>query len=232
MDQYLLFAIIGLGSGCLYAALSMGLVITYRGTGIINFATGAMAMWGAYVYDELSDTGDLVLPLVIIRSRISLGGSSGSVPFGVAIVLAVLSCSLIGLMVHFLVFRPLRRAPILARVVASVGVLLVIQALIVMHFMSSARVVAPILPNEPVSFAGVSFSRDRLWLTAVVLLTAAAAWAWFRFTRMPRRRSARAWGSPRGPLPRMSGRSAWPATRPRCWPARRGCCRAPSSASC
>ena len=184
MDQYLLFAIIGLGSGCLYAALSMGLVITYRGTGIINFATGAMAMWGAYVYDELSDTGDLVLPLVIIRSRISLGGSSGSVPFGVAIILAVLSCSLIGLMVHFLVFRPLRRAPILARVVASVGVLLVIQALIVMHFMSSARVVAPILPNEPVSFAGVSFSRDRLWLTAVVLLTAAAAWAWFRFTRL------------------------------------------------
>ncbi len=184
MDQYLLFAIIGLGSGCLYAALSMGLVITYRGTGIINFATGAMAMWGAYVYDELSDTGDLVLPVVLIRSRIGLGGSSGSVPFPIALILAVLSCSLIGLMVHFLVFRPLRRAPILARVVASVGVLLVIQALIVMHFTSTARVVTPILPNEPVSFAGVSFSRDRLWLTAVVLLTAAAAWAWFRFTRL------------------------------------------------
>ena len=184
VDQYVLFAIVGLGFGCIYAALSMGLVITYRGTGIINFATGAMAMWGAYVYDELSRTGDLVLPVVVLRNRIGLGGSSGTVPFAVAMVLAVLSCSLVGLMVHFLVFRPLRRAPILARVVASVGVLLVIQAMIVMHFTSTARVVAPILPNEPVSFAGISFSRDRLWLTAVVVATAMVAWAWFRFTRL------------------------------------------------
>ncbi len=184
MQQYLLFAIVGLGFGSIYTALSMGVVITYRGTGIINFATGAMAMWGAYVYDELTDTGDLVLPVVIVRHRISLGGGSGSVPFATAIVLAVLSCSLIGLMVHFLVFRPLRRAPILARVVASVGVLLVIQALIVIHFTSSARVVSPILPNEPVSFAGIGFSRDRLWLTAIALVTAVAVWAWFRFTRL------------------------------------------------
>ena len=54
MEQYLLFAIVGLGFGCIYAALGMGVVITYRGTGVINFATGAMAMWGAYVYDELA----------------------------------------------------------------------------------------------------------------------------------------------------------------------------------
>ena len=184
MDQYLLFAIVGLGSGCLYAALSMGLVITYRGTGIINFATGAMATWGAFVYDELSRTGDLVLPVIVLPHRIGLSGGSGTVPFAAAILLGVLSCSLVGLMVHFLVFRPLRRAPILARVVASVGVLLVIQALIVMHFTSTARVVAPILPNEPTGFAGISFSRDRIWLTAVVFATAVAAWAWFRFTRL------------------------------------------------
>ncbi len=184
MDQYFLFAIVGLGLGCVYAALAMGLVITYRGTSIINFATGAMAMWGAYVYDELRSTGDLILPVVVIRHRVSLGGASQSVPFAWAMLLAVLSCSLIGLLMHFGVFRPLRRAPILARVVASVGVLLVVQALIVMHFTNAARVVAPILPNEPVSLAGTSFSRDRLWLTAVVLATAVAAWAWFRFTRL------------------------------------------------
>ena len=77
MDQYLLFAIVGLGSGCLYAALSMGLVITYRGTGVINFATGAMATWGAFVYDELRRTGDLVLPVIVLPHRIGLGGGGG-----------------------------------------------------------------------------------------------------------------------------------------------------------
>jgi ABC-type branched-subunit amino acid transport system ATPase component/branched-subunit amino acid ABC-type transport system permease component len=184
MQQYLLFAIVGLGFGCIYAAISMGVVITYRGTGIINFATGAMAMWGAYVFDELNRAGDLVFPVAIIPHSVSLGDGAGSVPFTLAMVLAVLSCSLIGLLVHFLVFRPLRRAPILARVVASVGVLLAIQALIVMQFSSTPRAVAPILPNEPVSLAGISFSRDRLWLTAVVIAIAVALWAWFRFTRL------------------------------------------------
>ena len=184
MQQYLLFAIVGLGFGCIYAAISMGVVITYRGTGIINFATGAMAMWGAYVFDELNRTGDLVFPVAIIPHKVSLGDGVGSVPFALAMVIAVLSCSLIGLLVHLLVFRPLRRAPILARVVASVGVLLAIQALIVMQFTSTPRAVPPILPNEPVDFAGISFSRDRLWLTGVVIVIAVAMWAWFRFTRL------------------------------------------------
>ena len=184
MQQYLLFAIVGLGFGSIYAAISMGVVITYRGTGIINFATGAMAMWGAYVFDELNRTGDLVFPVAIIPHKVSLGEGIGSVPFALAMLLAVLSCSLIGLLVHFLVFRPLRRAPILARVVASVGVLLAIQALIVMQFGSTPRALAPILPNEPVNFAGINFSRDRLWLTGVVVVIAVALWAWFRFTRL------------------------------------------------
>lgn len=184
MDQYVLFAVVGLGFGGIYAALSMGLVITYRGTGIVNFAIGAMAMWGAYVYEELSRTGDLVLPVIVLPHRIGLGGSSGAVPFAVAMMLAVLSCSVVGLLTHVFVFQPLRRAPILAKVVASVGVLLMIQALIVIRFGTSPRVVRPILPNEAMSFAGISFSRDRLWLTAIVLATAVAAWAWFRFTRL------------------------------------------------
>ena len=184
MQQYLLFAIIGLGFGCVYAAQALGVVITFRGTGIINFATGAMAMWGAYVYDELHKTGDLVLPLAVVPHRVGIGEGAGSVPFVAALALAVASCSLIGFLVHILVFKPLRRAPVLARVVASVGVLLAIQALIVMQFGNTPRPVEPILPNEPVSLAGISFSRDRLWLTGVVLLVAVAIWAWFRFTRI------------------------------------------------
>ncbi len=183
MEQYLLFAVVGLGFGSIYAAVSMGVVITYRGTGVINFATGAMAMWGAYVYDELVRSGDLVFPVAMVPHSVSLG-EDGSLPFALSFVLALASCSLIGLLVHFAVFRPLRRAPVLARVVASVGVLLTIQALIVLQFTSTPRNVPPILPNEPVSMAGISFSRDRLWLTAVVVLIAVALWAWFRFTRL------------------------------------------------
>ena len=42
--SYLAFPLLGLGSGAVYAALALGLVLTYRGSRVVNFAYGAMAM--------------------------------------------------------------------------------------------------------------------------------------------------------------------------------------------
>ena len=50
MDQYVLFALLGLGTGALVAGIAVGLVLTYRGSGIINLATGAVAMVAAYAF--------------------------------------------------------------------------------------------------------------------------------------------------------------------------------------
>ena len=181
MDQYIVFALIGLGFGTLYAAIGMGVIITYRGTGVINFATGAMAMWGAYVYSELRASGDLIIPVIGIPHRISLGDSA---PFIVAFVLGVLSCALIGMLTHFLVFRPLRKAPVLAKVVASVGLLLLLQALTALQFKSDSRTVKPILPKENLTFGDASFPRDRLWLLLIVVVVAAGLAAYYRYTRI------------------------------------------------
>src|SRR5918994_578084 len=70
MTDHLLFLIVGLGAGAAYAAIGMAVVTTYRGTGVINIAQGAMAMWAAFVYDELRRQGDLVLPV----GGVDLGG--------------------------------------------------------------------------------------------------------------------------------------------------------------
>ena len=181
MDQYVVFALIGLGFGTLYAAIGMGVIVTYRGTGVINFATGAMAMWGAYVFAELERSGDLIIPVIGIPHRISIGDD---VPFIVSFSLGLLSCALIGMLVHFLVFRPLRRAPILAKVVASVGVLLLLQALTALQFGSDSQSVAPILPNENLSVGDGNFPRDRLWLTLIIIVIAVALSAYYRYTRI------------------------------------------------
>jgi branched-subunit amino acid ABC-type transport system permease component len=50
--EVLRFALLGLGTGAVYAMLAQGLVVVYRGSGLINFAQGAMAMVGAYCYYE------------------------------------------------------------------------------------------------------------------------------------------------------------------------------------
>jgi branched-chain amino acid transport system permease protein len=46
--QILLFALLGLGAGSLIAGIAIGVVLTYRGSGIINSATGAVAMLAGY----------------------------------------------------------------------------------------------------------------------------------------------------------------------------------------
>jgi branched-chain amino acid transport system permease protein len=53
-----------------------------------------------------------------------------------------------------------------------------------MHFSSTPRSVAQILPAETVSFGGTSFPRDRLWLTLVVSLLGIILWAFFRYTKI------------------------------------------------
>ena len=58
MHKVILFALLGLGTGALTAGLALGLVVTYRGSGIINLAIGAVAMVTGYSYWALN-TGDI-----------------------------------------------------------------------------------------------------------------------------------------------------------------------------
>ena len=50
MRDNLLFAALGLGAGALIASIALGVVLIYRGSGVINVATGAIAMVAAYVF--------------------------------------------------------------------------------------------------------------------------------------------------------------------------------------
>ena len=107
MSDYLNFLIVGFGAGAAYAAIGLGLVVTYKGTGIINFAAGAMGAWGCYVYDELRRSGNLLLPLPINHaSTLGADGSYGGVPL---VLFTLISGGLFLILLRFLIVGPLRR---------------------------------------------------------------------------------------------------------------------------
>src|SRR6185503_1017869 len=109
MDQHVLFLLLGLGTGAVYAIFGLGLVLEYRSSGVINFAHGGLAMFVAYAYLDLRQTGDLMLPVVAIPHRIDLfDGGLDTLP---AFVIALVYAAVLGLLVFFLIFRPLRNAP-------------------------------------------------------------------------------------------------------------------------
>ena len=78
MANYVNFLILGLGNGSVFAALAMALVVTYRSSGVLNFATGAQALYASYTYGLLR-TGRLLLPIPGVPT-ISIGGPMAFAP--------------------------------------------------------------------------------------------------------------------------------------------------------
>lgn len=182
MADYAFFLLLGTAAGAIIAAFGLGLLITYQGAGVVNFGYGALVAWSAYVYADLR-RGAYPFPVPGLPARYHFGGDVG---FWWAIVLALLTGAALGAVVYALVFRPLSNAPDLARVVASIGLVVAITSLIDRRFADNAGLrVDPILPREPVTFAkGVTVPRDGLWLAAVVVALGAAVWAASRYTRL------------------------------------------------
>jgi len=183
MTDYLFFLLLGAGAGAIIAALGLGLLITYQGSGVVNFALGAMATWSAYVYAELRN-GVYTFPIPGLPDRYHFAG--GDVGTFWAFVLSLATAIGIGLISYLLVFRPLFRAPALAQVVASIGLVIVFTALIQQRFSDNAGLrVDAILPREPVEITSdLIVPRDGLWLALIVILIGVAMWASSRFTRL------------------------------------------------
>jgi branched-chain amino acid transport system permease protein len=181
MSDYIFYLLLGSGAGAIIAALGLGLVITYQASGVVHFASGAMAMWSAYVYADLR-RGAYPFPVPGLPDRYHFGDDVGAVW---ALFLSLVTAAILGVIVHVFVFGPLRRSPTLAKVVANIGVVIVFIALVQQRFAdgSSLRVPA-ILPREPVTVYGdVTVPRDGPWLCVVVGVIALCVWASSKYLR-------------------------------------------------
>jgi len=182
MQDYIFYLLLGSAAGAIIAAFGLGLVITYQGSGVVNFAYGAMATWVAYVYADLRE-GSYPFPIPGLPARYDFDGDVG---YRWAMLLALLTAAAMGAIVYLLVFRPLRRAPALAKVVASIGLVIVFTSLVERRFEDKTTIrVSGILPREPVSFNDtLTVPRDGLWLALIVFVIAAIVWAVSRYTRI------------------------------------------------
>jgi ABC-type branched-subunit amino acid transport system permease subunit len=182
MSSYILFLILGFGSGATYAILGQGLVLKYRSAGVVDFAHGAVAMFIAYVFINLRSFGELELPVVLIPHQISLNGGTG-IGTAPAIAISLAYAAILGLVLYVLVYRPLRAASPLTRVCASVGVMLALEAIAVLNYSTQPVATNPIFPSSPLSIAKVTFPEDRLFFTGVVLIISVALALTYRFSR-------------------------------------------------
>jgi ABC-type branched-subunit amino acid transport system ATPase component/branched-subunit amino acid ABC-type transport system permease component len=157
------FGLLGLAVGSLYTLIALGIVIIHRGSGVINFAQGAIAMGGAYIYWSLHDNSGF--------------------SFVAAFCLSVGACAALGVAIQLGVMRPLRAQSPLARMLASLGILVTITSAVGLRWPEPLQVVPSSLPTTSVHIGSIYLGEDKIIITAVVLAVACALHIVYRFTK-------------------------------------------------
>jgi branched-chain amino acid transport system permease protein len=141
------------------ALIAVGLVLIFGVMGVINFAHGELYMAGAYT---------------VVALYAGLG-----IPFFVAVVAGLVFVGLLGVLMEYGLFRPLRDNP-LGGLIASIGFLLILQTIAVLGFGVQMEHVPPSTQGKIVFSDGVVLTYQRLYviLATVVLLT--ALWLFLR----------------------------------------------------
>jgi ABC-type branched-subunit amino acid transport system ATPase component/branched-subunit amino acid ABC-type transport system permease component len=171
--------LLGVGNGAVFGALALALVLTYRSSGVLNLATSAVALYAAYTFAFLRQ-GQLFIPIPGPPALVSVGGPMA---VGPAMVIALAAATVLGLLSYLVIFRPLRHSPPAAGLVASVGVLAVIQGVIAARVGTGVVSVGPVFPSSTLTIGGFAVTSDRLYLGATIIVIAAALAAVMRFTR-------------------------------------------------
>jgi sulfate-transporting ATPase len=165
MDNFLQFAILGLGAGAAYALLAQGVVLIYRGSGLVNFGHGALAMLAAYI--------------TFLSLEIDRGWSTWP-----AAIVGVLFASLVSLAFQVLVLRQLRRATAIVRLIATLGLLAVVQAGVQLEWGATTYDIPQFLPHDVYQWGNIVVQEERIIMLAVVVGLTVALWVFSRYTRL------------------------------------------------
>jgi branched-chain amino acid transport system permease protein len=191
VNDLLLLGLLGLGIGGFYGLLACGIVVGHKGSGLINLDQGALAMYPAYAFATMRESGDLFLPWfdfipgpIDIPYSISIAdGGTGKLP---ALLAALAMSVLLGLIVQTLVFGPLRHKPPISKIIGSLGALIYLTSVATFQFGAAGRTVDGVLPSgaweDPFGLGG-RVPWDRVTLAAIAVLVGAGLALYYRLSR-------------------------------------------------
>ena len=143
--DFLSYLINGLGLGSVYAIIALGYTMVYGIAKMLNFAHGDVIMVGAYVaFFSISNLG---LPLIP------------------AVLLSIVVCTVLGVVIERLAYKPLRAASALSVLITAIGVSYFLQNAAQLLWSSSTKVFPSVISNGGISWNGLTVS----WLTLITI---------------------------------------------------------------
>src|SRR5580658_2766316 len=157
--QFTLFLLTnGVMIGLMYALIALGFVLIYKATDAINFAQGEFVMFAGF----------------IAAGAAEFAGA----PFWVCALLAIGGMIALGFALERVVLRPLIGRPIIAVVMATIGLAAVLRGTAVLAFGAGTRNIAMPIPDDPIPLGPVTLPPVAVVGAAVSLLFL-AGFTWF-----------------------------------------------------
>ncbi|HEX4100771.1 MAG TPA: ABC transporter permease [Pseudonocardiaceae bacterium] len=179
MNTFLNYFVPGISDGSVYALCALGLVLTYKTSGVFNFAYGAQAAVGAYMFYEFHD-----LPSRPWLKDILPSALQGPYPWPVAFLLGLLIVGVFGGLVMERLAALLAEAPTVMIVVATVGLLVMLQGLMTAIYGAADLRTRDYLPTSGFTLGEIKVSYGDVMVTVFCLVSAFALFAFFGRTRL------------------------------------------------
>ena len=158
------FVVAGLVTGSLYGLAASGLVLTYKTSGIFNFAHGAIGAGSAFLFYELRDRQHVPWPLAMVTAVFVLAPVAG-----------------VGLSA---IAGRLAAASTVRRVVATIGILLIVQGSIQLHYGIAPLPLSSSFSTNTLSVFGTRVGYDQVISASIAVAALVLLEQLFRRTRL------------------------------------------------
>ena len=157
---FLSLIISGISLGSIYAIIALGYTMVYGIAKMLNFAHGDVIMVGAYV-------------CFYAVARYQLPAVAG-------VALAMFVCTILGIVVERLAYKPLRQAPSLAVLITAIGVSYFLQNSALLLWTSNPKIFPSVVGKGTLKFFGGQLSISYVTIvTVVTCVVIMLALTWF-----------------------------------------------------
>ena len=163
MIEFVQYVISGVLVGCVYAMITAGFIVIYRGSRVFNLAQGELVMVGGFLIWYLAQT---VLPT------------------WVAVLLALGSLAILGLLLERLVFRPLIGQPLFAMVMVTVALMLFLRGAAVIAWGPRLQAFPVVFPYDAIWIGPFVFNQSLVWGAFLSVAVVVGMWWMFRGTTL------------------------------------------------
>ena len=172
-DQLVQFLVSGIVVGSIYALIALGFVVIHNVTGIVNFAQGEFAVYGAFAAITVFQK----IRLLSGNVQLDLGW-----PLPLAALFGVAVALLLGLLLYRAGIQPARNASMLSMIIITIGAAFAFRGLSLLIWGTDPYRLPAFSQGAPFRIFGAVLTRQSVWVIAVTVALLAILYLFFNHT--------------------------------------------------